>query len=196
MPIRKKSGEIKLCIDLININKVSLKDNYPFPKMEHILQKVVLSKRISTMDGFSGYNQIKVLHEDKEKTSFTTPWGTFMYAKIPFGLMNAGTTFQRAMDIAFVEEKYKFVVVYMDDITVYSRSDREHIRHLEKVFLKCKRYGISLNPRKSHFALEEGKLLEHIISKDGIKIDPKRISAILKDEEPRSKRKCNTSLDR
>ena len=80
--------------------------------------------------------------------------------------------FPACMDIAFAKENDKFVVVYMDDITVYSRSDRDHIRHLQKVFLKCKRYGISLNPRKSHFALEEGKLLEHIISKDGIKIDP------------------------
>ena len=80
-----------------------------------------------------------------------------MYAKMHFGLMNVGTTFQCAMGIAFAEEKDKFVVVYMDDITVYSISDREHIKHLEKVFLKCKKYGISLNPRKSNFALEEGK---------------------------------------
>ena len=76
------------------------------------------------MDGFSGYNQIKVLPEDQEKTVFTTSWGTFMYANIPFGLMNAGATFQRAMDIAFVGENGKFVVIYMDDIIVYSRSDR------------------------------------------------------------------------
>ena len=84
------------------------------------------------------------------------------------------------MGIAFAEENDKFVVVYMDDITMYSRYEREHIKHLEKVFLKCKRYGISLNPRKSNFALEEGKLLGHIISKGGINIDPERINAILK----------------
>ena len=79
------------------------------------------------MDGFSGYNQIKVLPEDQEKTAFTTPRGTFMYAKIPFGLMNTTTTFQRAMDIVFVDERDRFVVIYMDDITVYSRSDKDHI---------------------------------------------------------------------
>ena len=78
-----------------------MKDSYPLPKIDHILQKVVGAERISTMDGFSGYNQIKVLPEDQEKTAFTTPWGTFMYAKMPFGLMNAGATLQRAMDIAF-----------------------------------------------------------------------------------------------
>ena len=79
------------------------------------------------MDGFSGYNQIKVLPEDQEKTTFTTPWGTFMYAKMPFGLMNAKASFQRAMDIAFADERDKFVVIYMDDIIVYSRSDKENI---------------------------------------------------------------------
>ena len=146
------------------------------------------SERISTMDNFLGYNKIKVLPEDQEKTAFTTPWGTFMYAKIPFGLMNAGAAFQCAMDIAFTEEKDKFVVVYMDDITFYSTSDREHIKHLEKVFLKCRKYGISLNPRKSNFALEEGKLLGHIISKDGIKTDIERVSAILKVEDPTRKK--------
>jgi hypothetical protein len=87
------------------MNKVSLKDNYPLPKMYHILQKVVGSKKISMLDGFFGYNQIVVHPDDQENTSFTTPWGTFMYAKMPFGLMNAGETLQRAMDIAFVMRK-------------------------------------------------------------------------------------------
>ena len=94
VPVRKKNGEIRLCIDFCNLNKVSMKDNYPLPKMDHILQQVVGAERISMLDGFSGYNQIKVLPEDQEKTAFTTPWGTFMYAKMPFGLMNAGATFQ------------------------------------------------------------------------------------------------------
>ena len=109
-----------------------------------------------------------------------------MYAKMPFGLMNDGATFQRAMDISFVDARDKFVVIYMDDITVYSRFDKEHIKHLENVFLKCRKYDISLNPRKSNFALEEGKRLGHIISKEGIWIDLDRVSAILKVEEPRS----------
>ena len=95
------------------------------------------------MDGFSGYNQIKVFPKDQENSTFTTPWDTFMYAKTSFGLMNVGATFQCTMDIAFGEKKDKFVVVYMDDITMYSRSDKEHIKHLEKCFLKCKKYGIS-----------------------------------------------------
>ena len=102
--------------------------------MDHVLQKVVGAERISTMDGFSGYNQVKVLPEDQQKTTFTTPWGTFMYAKIPFGLMNAGATFEKETDIVFVEEKDKFVVIYMDDIIVFSKSDRDHLKHFENVF--------------------------------------------------------------
>jgi hypothetical protein len=125
----------------------------PLPKMEHILQRIIGASRISMIDGFFGYNQISVMPEDREKTTFTTPWGTFMYAKMPFGLMNAGTTFQRAMDIAFIEEKNQFIVIYMDDITVFSRTDKEHHCHLKRVFLKCQRFGLSLNPKKYLFAM-------------------------------------------
>jgi ribonuclease HI len=178
VPVRKKNGEIRLCVDFINLNRSSKKDNYPLPKMEHILQRVTGSARMSMVDGFSGYNQISVFPEDREKTTFTTPWGTFMYAKIPFGLMNAGATFQRAMDIAFIGEKDKFVVIYLDDITVFSRSDKEHCYHLRKVFLKCRRFGLSLNPKKSLFSMQEGKLLGHIVSAEGVKIDPSRVEAI------------------
>ena len=105
-----------------------------------------------------------------------------MYAKISFGLMNVGATFQRAMDIAFADERDNFVVIYMDDITAYSKFGKDHIRHLERVFIKCRKHGISLNPRKSNFALEEGKLLGHIISKEGIKIDPYKVNGFLKVE--------------
>ena len=100
VPTRKKTREIRLCIDFRNMNKVSLKDNYPLPQMDHILQKVIGSSRISLLDGFSGYNQVLVDPEHQDKRGFTTPCGTFMYVKMPFGLMNIGATFQRAMNIA------------------------------------------------------------------------------------------------
>jgi hypothetical protein len=144
---------------------VSLKDHYPIPKMDYILQKVVESQKISMLDGFLGYNQIMVHPDDREKTTFTAPWGTFMYAKMPFVMMNIGSTFQREMDIGFSNEKDKFIVIYLDDIMVYSASDEQHLEHLNKVFQKCRKFGISLNPKKSHFGVEEGKLLGHIISK-------------------------------
>lgn len=130
------------------------------------------------LDGFSGYNHILVHPEDQKKIVFTTPWGTFMYSKMPFGMMNAGSMFQRAMDISFSEEKDKFVVIYLDNITMFSRFHEKHLQHLERVFLKCMKFGISLNPKKSHFSLEEGKLLGQIISKDEISIDPSRVEDI------------------
>jgi hypothetical protein len=140
------------------------------------------------IDGFSRYNHISVLPEDREKTTFTTPWGTFMYAKMPFGLMNTGATFQRAMDIAFIGKKDKYVVIYLDEITVFSRSDREHYEHLKRVFLKCRKFGLSLNPKKSLFSMKEGKFLGHIVSAEGVRIDPNRVEAIQTLSLPRSKK--------
>ena len=152
VPVRKKNGEIRICIDFRNLNKVSLKDNYPIPKMDIILHRVVGSQRMSMLDGFSGYNQILVHLEDQEKTISTTPLGTFMYSKMPFSLINAGATFQRAMDIAFSKERDKFVVIYLDDINVFSKNYERHIQHLERVFQKCMKFGVFLNPKKSHFS--------------------------------------------
>lgn len=147
--VRKKSGKIRLCVDLRNLNKCFKKDNYPLPKMEQLLQKFLGAKVMSFLDGFSGYNQVSIHPDDQEKTAFTTPRGTFMYSKMPFALMNAGAIFQRAVEIAFVGENDKFVLIYLDDITVYSSSHQGHLHHLKKVFLKCRRFGISVNPKKS-----------------------------------------------
>lgn len=131
--------------------------------MDHILQKFVGSKIISLLDGFSRYNQVLVFPSDQHKTTFTTPWGTFKYVKMPFGLMNFGATFQRSIDIAFSKDIGYFIVIYLDDITAYSKSDEQHLVHLRKVFEKCIKYGLSLNPKKILFGLEEEKLLGHII---------------------------------
>ena len=134
--VRKKNGEIRICIDFRNLNRVSLMDNYPLPKVDHILQKVVGSQRMSMLDGLSGYNHVLAHPDDQEKTTFITPWGTSMYSKIHFGLMNAGATFQQAMDITFSKEKDKFMVIYLDDITIYSKSNEKHLHHLKIIFLK------------------------------------------------------------
>ena len=147
--VRNKNGEIRLYVDFRNLNKCSKKDNYPLPKMEHLLQKVSRARVVSFLDGFSRYNQVAMHPHDQENTTFTTAWGTFMYAKMPFGIMNAGAMFQRAMDLAFVGIKDKFLLIYLDDLTIYSHSYHDHLQHLRKVFLKCRRYGMSLNPKKS-----------------------------------------------
>ena len=102
--------------------------------------------------------------------------------------MNAGDTFQRAMDLDFVGLKDKFVLIYLDDLTVYSHSHHDHLQHLRKVFLKCRRYGISLNPNKSQFALSKEKLLGHIVSTEGVKSDLIRVEAIQQLSIPRPKR--------
>eukprot|EP00253_Pinus_taeda_P004273 PITA_04273 len=145
--VRKKNGTIRLCVDFRNLNLACEKDNYPLPNMETLLQRVTGSGMMSLLDGFSGYNQVWVKKEDHHKTTFTTPWVAFEYIRIPFGLTNAGATFQRAMDYAFKGLIGKFIEIYQDDLTVFSK---------------------------------DGNLLGHIISKDGIKIDPERIESIQK----------------
>jgi hypothetical protein len=122
VPIRKKNDDIRLCVDFCALNRESVKDNFPLPNMELILQQVAGSQMMSLLDGFSGYNQIRVKREDKYKTTFTTRWGTFSYERIPFGLKNAGATFHRAIQIAFDDLIDKIIQVYLDDLIVYSRN--------------------------------------------------------------------------
>ena len=194
VPIRKKNGKSRLCVDFINLNRCSLKDNYPLPKMDPILQKVVGAKRISMIDGFSGYIQVAFHDVDKEKSTFTTPWGTFMYDKIPFGLMNAGATFQITMDIEFIGDKDKFIVIYWDDIDIFSQSDVECLSRLKQSFQKCRKYGLSLNPKKTLFVMQEGKLLGHIVSPQRIKIYPSRVEVIQKINVPTNKKEIQSFL--
>ena len=121
-----------------------------------------------------------IVEEDRLKTAFTTKWGTFAYKRMPFGLINAGATFQRAMDYAFKDLKEKCIIIYMDDITIFSKNREDHILDLRKVFMRCRRFRVSLNPKKCIFGVTEGKLLEHVISEKGIMIDPERVEAISK----------------
>ena len=131
VPVRKKSGEIRLCVDFKNLNRASDKDNYLVPPMEQILHMVSCSKLFSLLDGFSGYNQVLVVEEDRLKTTFKTKWGTFSYRRMPFGLINAGATFQRAMDISFCGVIGHTLVVYLDDVTIFSKKREEHAFHLK-----------------------------------------------------------------
>ena len=129
-----------------------------------------------------------VAEEDKLKTKFRTRWGTFAYRRIPFGLINAGATFQRSMDISFRGLIGCSVVVYLDDITIFSKKREQHAFHLKHIFERCRKYGISLNPKKCVFAVTEGKLLGHVVSKKGISIDPERIKAIKQIPLPHNKK--------
>lgn len=178
VPVRKKNGDIRLCVDFRNLNIASLKDNYGLPNMEAMLQQVTSSELMSMMDGFLGYNQVLVDEKEQFKMTFNTPWGTYVYVRMPFGLMNVGETFQRAMDVAFKQYIDKSMVVYQDDLTSYSKRADDHCSHLEIFFVKALDYGVSLNPRKCAFGVTEGKILGHIVSKEGVRIDLERMTAI------------------
>eukprot|EP00253_Pinus_taeda_P031966 PITA_31966 len=149
---------------------------------------------MSFLDRFSGYNQILVHPDDRLKTTFRTKWGTYAYQKMPFGLINAGATFQRAMDIAFKGLINRTIVIYLDDIPVFSKERSNHLHDLNQIFQRCKRYGISLNPKKYFFALDQGKLLGFIVSKDGIYIDPDRIKEISEIPFPHNKKSMQSFL--
>lgn len=157
VPVRKKNGDIRLCVDLRALNKESVKDNFPLPNMELMLQQVVGSQMMSLLDGFSGYNKIKVKSHDRYKTTFTTRWGTFSYERMPFGLISVGATFQRGMHIAFDDLIGVILQVYLDDLTVHSQFCEDHFSHLCQVFIHCRKYGMSLNPNKYFFGASSGK---------------------------------------
>lgn len=131
---------------------------------------------------------------DQLKTTFRTPWGTYAYRKIPFGLINAGATFQRAMDIAFWGLINQSVVVYLDDVNIFSKNKNDHLAHLRAVLLRCHKYDISLNPKKSIFAVEQGKLLGFSMSSEGMIIDPERTQVIVKLPPPTSKKSMQSFL--
>ena len=128
---RKNSKEIRLCVDFRNLNHASDKDNYHVPPMEQTLQMVLCFELFSLLDGLSGYNQVLVVEEDRLKTTFRTKWGTFAYRRMPFGLINAGATFQRDMDIDFRDLIGHSVVFYLDDVTIFSKKREEHAFHLK-----------------------------------------------------------------
>jgi hypothetical protein len=186
--IRNKSRDIRLCVEFRNLNQLSLRDNYPIPNMEHLLQRVTCVRMMSMLDGFFGYNQVLVKKDDRLKNSFTTPWGTFMYLRTSSGLMNVGSTFQREIDFSFRDLIRKIIEIYQDDLMVVSKEINEHVSHLRKIFEHCRKYGISLNPKKSIFGVDKGKLLGHVVSEEGISIDLDRVEYIKKTAPPTNKK--------
>jgi hypothetical protein len=148
------------------------------------------------LDGFSGYNQVLVVEEDRTNITFVMPWETYAYVCMPFGLKNDGYNFQREMDHAFKYLIGNFMVDDEDDLSIRSKLREENIKHLI-VFLECFiLYGISLNPKKCLFSLLEGRLLGHIVSKKGIHIDKKKVKAINDINPQTSKKEFSIDLKR
>ena len=148
------------------------------PHIDQIINNCVGSVIFSFMDGFFGYNQIDILPTDQHKMTFICPWGNFSYKKLPFGLKNTGSTFQRSMSYAFHDIK-NIVEPYLDDVPAHSQQREDHPGNLRDIFLRCRHYNIQLNPHKCVFCVETGHLLGFVVSKDGIQIDPLNIVAIL-----------------
>jgi hypothetical protein len=178
MIVRKNAKEIRMCVDFKDLKIESIKDNFFFPNMEFLLHQVTRSACMSMLDGFSGYNQVLVVEEDREKTKFITQWETYVYARMPFGLKNVRDTFQRAMDHAFSGLIGNFMEYYQDDLMVHSNKRSEHIHHLRKVFEICRLYDVSLNTKKFMFIVTQGKMLGHIVCNEGIYIDLERVTEI------------------
>ena len=147
-----------MCTDFRDLNKARPKDNYPTPFIDQIIDDCAGDEIFSFIDGFSGYNQIQIRKEDKHKTAFICPWGTFAYRKMPFGLKNAGATFQRAMSYAFHDIK-SIVEAYLDDLAAHSKKRDQHPAHLRAIFERCRFYKIRLNPYKCNFCVTSGRLL-------------------------------------
>jgi hypothetical protein len=143
------------------------------------------------MDGFSGYNQIQIHPADQYKTAFITPWGTFAYRVMPFGLKNAGATFQRAMTYIF-HDLAAIILAYLDDLTARSKKRTQHLDDLRIIFQRCRQYNIRLNPLKCVFCVTAGRLLGFIVSQNGITVDPLKVQAITKIPPPRNLRQLQS----
>ena len=176
--VPKKDGNIQVCVDYIDLNKASLKDDFPLPHIDILVDNAARNATYSFMDGFSGYNQIRMAVEDKEKITFVTLWGTFFYKVMPFGLKNAGATYQRAMVILFHDMMHQEVEVYVDDILAKSKKEEDHVEVLRRLFERLQKYQLKLNPTKCSFGVKTGKLLGFIVSDRGIKVDPDKAKAI------------------
>ena len=147
-----------MCVDYRDLNRASPKDDFPLPHIDILVDNTTKFPLFSFMDGFSGYNQIKMAPEDIEKTTFITPWGTFCYKVMSFGLKNVGATYQRAMVTLFHDMIHKEIEVYVDDMIAKSRFE-EHLVNLMKLFERLRKFKLKLNPAKCTFEVRSGKLL-------------------------------------
>jgi len=186
--IKKKNGEIRFCVDYRKLNAVTKRDNYPLPRIDDALDRLNGAKFFSSMDCDQAYYQVPVAPDDIEKTAFITPDGLFEFKYMPFGLCNAPATFQRLMDVVLGRLKWTIALVYLDDIVVYAKSFEEHLSNLAQVFDALRRAGLKLKPSKCHFGNDKLLFLGHIISKDGVSVNPEKIKAVQNFPKPKCRR--------
>jgi len=176
--VKKKNGNFRLCVDYRKLNQVTERDEYPLPLINDIFDTMTGAQWFTTLDCMSGYWQMKVADEDQSKTAYITEDGLYEFTVMPFGLSNAPASFQRMMDRVFKDYKGKFVSVYLDDITIYSKTFKDHLQHLQLVFNRLREVDLKLGEEKCEFAKTELCLLGHRIGREGRKPDPAKVEVV------------------
>ncbi|RVW27161.1 Transposon Ty3-I Gag-Pol polyprotein [Vitis vinifera] len=186
--VPKKEGKWRVCVDYTNLNNACPKDSFPLPRIDQIVDSTSGQGMLSFLDAFSGYHQIPMSPDDEEKTAFITPHGLYCYKVMPFGLKNAGATYQRLMTKIFKPLIGRSVEVYIDDIVVKSKTREQHILHLQEVFYLLRKYDMKLNPSKCAFGVSAGKFLGFMVSQRGIEVSPDQVKAVMETPPPRNKK--------
>nr|CAD40323.2 OSJNBb0054B09.8 [Oryza sativa Japonica Group] len=176
--VPKANGKLRMCIDYTDLNKACPKDPYPLPRIDQIVDSTAGCDLLCFLDAYSGYHQIRMAREDEEKTAFITPIGTYCYTTMPFGLKNAGPTFQRTTRISLGSQLGRNVEAYVDDLVVKTRNQETLLSDLAETFESLRSARIKLNPDKCVFGVPAGKLLGFLVSARGIEANPEKIRAI------------------
>jgi hypothetical protein len=184
--VKKSNGKWRMCVDFTDLNKACPKDSFPLPHIDALVDSTSGYELLSFMDAFSGYNQILMYPEDREKTAFITDQGLYCYKVMPFGLKNVGATYQRLVNKMLKAQIGRNMEVYVDDMLVKSTESINHVHDLRKAFETLKRYGMKLNPAKCAFGVSSGKFLGYMVSSKGIEANPEKIRAILEMQSPKT----------
>jgi hypothetical protein len=182
--VKKKDGTMRLCIDYRELNRVTIKNKYPLPRIDDLFDQLKEASVFSKIDLRSGYHQLKVREEDVQKTAIRTRYGHYEFMVMPFGLTNAPSVFMDLMNRVFHNYLDQFVVVFTDDILVYSTNHHEHGEHLKKVLDILREKKLFAKLKKCEFWLKKVSFLGHVVSGDGIEVDPSKIEAVVKWERP------------
>ena len=192
--VRKKNGDVRLCIDYRRLNSRTVRDQYTMPKIEEALHALNGAQIFTCLDLKSGYYQIELEEADKAKTAFWCPLGFYEFNRMPQGITNAPATFQRLMEKCMGDLNLMEVMVYLDDLLIFSRTVQEHEERLTRVLDRLKEFGLKLNPSKCQFFQSSVKCLGHVVSKDGVSTDPGKISSVKSWPTPSNARQLKSFL--
>ena len=183
---KEEEWEVAVCVDFMDLNKACPKDPFPMPKIDQLVNAIVGHPRMSFLDAFQGYHQIPLALDNQEKTAFVTPIGNYHYKVIPFGLKNAGSTYQRMMTRMFESQLEKNIEIYIDDMMVKSKMVSEHVGDLRAIFEILRKYKLHLNASKCSLGVGSGKFLGYMVTHRGIEVNPDQIKAINNLRSPRN----------